>query len=76
MESSQIENVMIIDGENKIGLNEWNMEDEIMNGSLQTKQNITKEITNLNENNEVERNFQTLHTQRKKWKRHNKNAIC
>jgi hypothetical protein len=39
MESSQIENVMIIDGENKIGLNEWNMEDEIMNGSLQTKHN-------------------------------------
>jgi hypothetical protein len=61
MESSQNENVTIIDGENKIGLNEWNMEDEIMNGSLQKKQNITKEITNLNENNEMERNFQTLH---------------
>jgi hypothetical protein len=29
-------NVMIIDGENKIGLNEWNMKCEIMNGSLQT----------------------------------------
>jgi len=55
MESSQNENVMIIDGENKIGLNEWNMEDEIMNGSLQTKQNITKEITSLNENNKVEK---------------------
>lgn len=30
-------NVMIIDGENKIGLNEWNMKYEIMNGSLQTE---------------------------------------
>jgi len=36
MESSQNENVMIINGEKKIGLNEWNMEDEIMNGSFQT----------------------------------------
>jgi hypothetical protein len=62
MESSQNENVIIIDGENKNGLNEWNVEDEIMNGSRQTKRNITKEITNLNENNEMERNFQTLHT--------------
>jgi hypothetical protein len=53
MESSQNENVMIIDDENKIGLNEWNMKYEIMNRSLQTKQNITKEITNLNENNEM-----------------------
>jgi hypothetical protein len=34
MESSQIENVMIIDDDKKIGLNEWNMEDEIMNGSF------------------------------------------
>jgi hypothetical protein len=29
MESSQNENMMIIDGENKIGLNEWNMQDEM-----------------------------------------------
>jgi len=36
MESNQNENV-IIDGENKIGLKEWNTEYEIMNGSLQTK---------------------------------------
>jgi hypothetical protein len=27
---------------NEIGLNEWNMEDEILNGSLETKQNTTK----------------------------------
>jgi hypothetical protein len=26
----------------EIGLNEWNMEDEILNGSLETKQNTTK----------------------------------
>ena len=24
----------------------------------------------------MERNFQTLHIKRKKWKRHNRNAIC
>jgi hypothetical protein len=36
MESNQNENVTIIDGEKKIGLNGWNMEYEIMNGSLQT----------------------------------------
>jgi hypothetical protein len=24
----------------------------------------------------MERNFQTLHTKRKKWKTHNRNAIC
>jgi len=50
------ENVMIMDGENEIGLNEWNMENEIMNGNLQLKQSITKEITNPNENNEM-KNF-------------------
>jgi hypothetical protein len=46
---------------NEIGLNEWNMEDEILNGSLETKQNTTKEITNFNEKNEMERNLETLH---------------
>jgi hypothetical protein len=35
MESSQNENLMIIDGENE-GLNECNMEDEIFNVSFQT----------------------------------------
>jgi hypothetical protein len=34
MESNQNENVMIIDSENEIGVNEWNMEDENLNGSL------------------------------------------
>lgn len=32
MKSSQNENVMVNDGENEIGLNEWNMENEILNG--------------------------------------------
>jgi hypothetical protein len=35
MESSENENVMISDGENEIGINEWNMEDEMLNGSFQ-----------------------------------------
>jgi hypothetical protein len=33
----------------KNDLNEWNMEDEILNANLQIKKNTTKEITNLNE---------------------------
>jgi hypothetical protein len=66
MESSQNENVMIIDEENKSDLNEWNMQDEIMNGSFQTKQITIEEITNFNENNDMEINLQTLHTWRKK----------
>ncbi len=56
---------MIIDSENEIGVNEWNMEDENLNGSLQTKQNIVEEKTNPNEKNEMEKNLQTLHAQRK-----------
>jgi hypothetical protein len=45
----------------EIGLHECNMEDEILNGSLETKQNTTTEITNFNEKNEMERNLETLH---------------
>jgi len=55
MESNQNQNVMIIDGENKIGLNEWNMESQIMNGSLQIEQNTIETIINLNENNKMEK---------------------
>ncbi len=65
MKSSQNEFVMVIDGENEIGLNEWNMENEILNGNFQTKQNTTKEITKPNGWNEMERNLQKLHVQRK-----------
>jgi hypothetical protein len=68
MESSQDENVMMTDGENE-GLNECNMEDENFNVNFQTNQSTIKQ-TNVekiipNERNEMERNFQTLHTQRK-----------
>ncbi len=56
---------MIIDSENEIGVNEWNMEDENLNGSLQTKQNIVEEKTNPNEKNEMEKNLQTLHAHMK-----------
>jgi hypothetical protein len=62
MESNQNENVMITDGGNKIGLDEWNMEDQIMNESLQIKQNTIEKIINPHENNEMEKNFQTSHT--------------
>ncbi len=56
---------MIIDSENEIGVNEWNMEDENLNGSLQTKQNIVEEKTNPNEKNEMEKDLQTLHAHMK-----------
>jgi hypothetical protein len=39
---------MVIDGENEIGHNEWNMENEILNGNFQTKQNTAKEIKEPN----------------------------
>jgi hypothetical protein len=34
LESNKNKNVMIINDENEIGLNEWNMEDKIMNGKV------------------------------------------
>jgi hypothetical protein len=67
---------MIIDGEIEIGINKWNMEDELLNGSFQIKPNTTQEIIEFNERNEMERNLQTLHVQRKIWKGYNRNAIC
>jgi hypothetical protein len=48
MDSSQNENVMIIDGENE-GLNECNMEDEIYNVNFQIKQSIVEQ-TNVEKN--------------------------
>jgi hypothetical protein len=57
MESNQNENVMITNSENKIGLNEWNMEDQIMNGSFQIEESTIEKIINPNENNEMEKQF-------------------
>ncbi len=74
MESSQNEDVMIIDGENE-GLNECNMEDENFHVSFQTKQTNAKRIV-LNEKNEMEGNLQTLHIKKKIWRGHNRNLIC
>jgi len=37
METSQNENVILIDDENEIYLNDYNMENEIMNENFQTK---------------------------------------
>jgi hypothetical protein len=53
------------------------MEDEILNANFQIKQNTTKEITNINENNEMEKKtFKHRMFKRKIWKVHYKNAIC
>jgi hypothetical protein len=57
MESNQNENVMITDSEKKIGLNEWNMEDQIMNVSFQIEESTIEKIINPNENNEMEKQF-------------------
>jgi ferritin len=64
MESSHNENVMITDGENKIGLNEWNMEDQIMNESFQIEQNTIEKIINPNENNEMEKISNITHKEK------------
>ncbi len=48
---------MITDSEKKIGLNEWNMEDQIMNGSFQIEESTIEKIINPNENNEMEKQF-------------------
>jgi len=42
---SENENVILIDSENKICLNEWNIQDGILKISFQTNQNIAKKIT-------------------------------
>jgi hypothetical protein len=39
------ENVILIDGDNKICFNEWNIQDGILKRSFQIDQNITKKIT-------------------------------
>jgi hypothetical protein len=41
------------------------MENEILNGNFQTKQNTAKEIKEPNGWNEMERNLQTFHVRRK-----------
>ncbi len=75
MESSQTENVIIIDGQN-----ECNMEDENLNFSFQIEKNMTKQtnvkINVFNERNKMERNLQTLHAQRKIQKGPNRKTIC
>jgi hypothetical protein len=50
MESNQNEN----------GLMEWNKEDEILNDRFQTEQNITQEIIDSNERNEMKGTFKHL----------------
>ncbi len=42
MEFCQNEDVMVINGENEIGFNERNTEDESLNGSFQIEQNTKK----------------------------------
>jgi hypothetical protein len=76
VESNQNENVVLIDGVNDIHPNEYNMKNEILNESFQTKQNTIEKIVITNETNEMQTNFQKLHVERKIWKGHNKNEIC
>jgi len=65
MESSQNENIILIDGENEICLNEYNMENEILNENIQIKQSIAKRKIARNEKMTIQTNFQKLHVQRK-----------
>jgi hypothetical protein len=41
MKSCQNKNMTIIDGENEIGLMEWNREYEMLNDSFETEQSTT-----------------------------------
>ncbi len=63
MESSQNENIILIDGENEICLNEYNMENEILNENIQIKQSIAKRKIARNEKMTIQTNFQKLHVQ-------------
>jgi hypothetical protein len=65
MESSQNENIILIDGENEICLNEYNMENEILNENIQIKQSIAKRKIARNEKMTIQTNFQKPHVQRK-----------
>ncbi len=76
MESNQNENVVLIDGENEIHPNEYNIKNEILNESFQIEQNTIEKITITNETNEMQTNFQKLHVERKIWKGHNRDEIC
>jgi len=53
VESNQNENIVLIDGANDIHPNEYNMKNEILNESFQTKQNTIGKITITNETNEM-----------------------
>ncbi len=57
--------MILIDGENEISLNEYNMENEILNENFQIKQSTTKRKIARNEKMTIQTNFQKLHVQRK-----------
>ncbi len=52
MESNQNENVILINDENEMCFNEWNIQD--FNGIFQTKQKTIEEIIEPNKRNEME----------------------
>jgi hypothetical protein len=53
MESNQNENVILINDENEMCFNEWNIQDEILNGIFWTKQRIIEKIIYPNKRNEM-----------------------
>ncbi len=52
MESNQNENVILINDENEMCFNEWNIQD--FNGIFQTKQKTIEEIIEPNKRHEME----------------------
>jgi hypothetical protein len=54
MESSQNQNVILINDENEMCFNEWNMQDEIFNGVFRRKQKKIEEIIKPNKRNAME----------------------
>jgi hypothetical protein len=74
-ESSQNENIM--NNNDEMYLNDFVMEEEIIEKfgiqpSLQTKKNV-----NVNEGKEkIKENLKNLHFQRKTWQKDSRNALC
>jgi hypothetical protein len=54
MESSQNENVILINDENEMCFNEWYIQDEIFNGIFRRKKKKIEEIIESNKRNAME----------------------
>jgi hypothetical protein len=66
--------MILIDGENENCLNEYNMENEILNENFQIKQSTTKRKITRNLKNDNTNKLSKIACSKEIWKGHNKNA--